>query len=220
MTRRRARLTDGTAAQPLHTSIHGDGAPPAPTDGGEGVWRRVPGALRRNPVAIAGASSSLAFVVVALLAPLLAPYEAARAARPGGQCGPTMIPGPSAPSTRSGLDRYGGDVLSKLIWGARASLLVGVLSTLFGLRRRCALGLLAGRFGGWVDFAAMRLVDLMLSVPSLLLAVSIAAIAGPVVDVGHHRHRCGADPDLRPPAAWLDARPARQDYVLAAPRWV
>ena len=69
-------------------------------------------------------------------------------------------------------------MLSKLIWGARASLLVGILSTLFGLVGGMALGLLAGWFGKWVDFGAMRLVDLLLSVPSLLLAVSIAAIAG------------------------------------------
>ncbi|MCP2266782.1 peptide/nickel transport system permease protein [Promicromonospora thailandica] len=168
-------VTDGAAAAPLHTSIHGDG--PAGADhGGEGVWARAWRTLRKNPVAIIGFVIVAVFVLVALLAPVLAPYGGTEL--PGrADVRPTMIPGPSA-EFPLGLDRYGGDVLSKLIWGAQASLLVGVLSTLFGLTGGLLLGLLAGWFGKWVDFAVMRLVDLMLSVPSLLLAVSIAAIVG------------------------------------------
>ena len=68
-----------------------------------------------------------------------------------------------------------GSIVGRLRAGG---LLVGVLSTLYGLAGGMALGLLAGWFGKWVDFGAMRLVDLMLSVPSLLLAVAIAALAG------------------------------------------
>ncbi|GGM38760.1 ABC transporter permease [Promicromonospora citrea] len=168
-------VTDGEAAAPLHASIHGDG--PAGADhGGEGVWARAWRTLRRNPVAIIGFVIVAVFVLVAVLAPLLAPYGGTEL--PGrADVRPTLIPGPSA-EYPLGLDRYGGDVLSKLIWGAQASLLVGVLSTLFGLTGGLLLGLLAGWFGKWVDFAVMRLVDLMLSVPSLLLAVSIAAIVG------------------------------------------
>lgn len=168
-------VTDGAAAAPLHASIHGDG--PAGADhGGEGVWARAWRTLRRNPVAIIGFVIVAVFVLVAVLAPLLAPYGGTEL--PGrADVRPTLIPGPSA-EYPLGLDRYGGDVLSKLIWGAQASLLVGVLSTLFGLTGGLLLGLLAGWFGKWVDFAVMRLVDLMLSVPSLLLAVSIAAIVG------------------------------------------
>src|SRR3546814_17292196 len=78
-----------------------------------------------------------------------------------------------------GLDRFGGDVLSKLIWGAQASLVIGIVSTAFGLVGGMLLGLLAGMFGGWVDTIVMRFVDILLSVPNLLLAVSIAAILGP-----------------------------------------
>jgi peptide/nickel transport system permease protein len=168
-------VTGGPAAAPLHTSIHGDG-PAGQDHGGEGVWARAWRTLRKNPVAIIGGVIVAVFVLVAVLAPVLAPYGGTEL--PGrGEIRPTMIPGPSA-EYPLGLDRYGGDVLSKLIWGARASLLVGILSTLFGLTGGLLLGLLAGWFGKWVDFAVMRLVDLMLSVPSLLLAVSIAAIAG------------------------------------------
>lgn len=145
-------------------------------DEGASIWRVAARRLRRNPGALTGAVIVLVFVLVALLAPVLAPY--AEGALPGrAEIRPTFIPGPSD-QYLLGLDRYGGDLLSKLIWGARASLLVGVLSTLLGLLGGALLGLLAGAFGGWVDTATMRLVDLMLSVPSLLLAVSIAAVVG------------------------------------------
>ena len=143
---------------------------------GEALWRVAARRLVRNPAAVAGVVVVVAFVLVALLAPVLAPY--APGALPGrAEVRPTFIPGPSAEHPL-GLDRYGADVLSQLIWGARASLLIGVLSTLLGLAGGALLGLLAGAFGGWVDSAVMRVVDLMLAVPSLLLAVSIAAVAG------------------------------------------
>lgn len=143
-----------------------------------GFWRDVFARLRRNPAAWVGAGIVLVFVAVALLAPLLAPYS--ETALPGARyITPTHIPGPGElPQFPLGLDRFGGDVLSKLIWGAQASLLIGVVSTLFGLAGGMLLGLLAGAFGGWVDTVIMRFVDLLLSVPNLLLAVSIAAILG------------------------------------------
>jgi len=143
-----------------------------------GFWRDVFRRLRRNPTAWIGAVIVALFLLVALLAPLLAPYPAE--SLPGQRyITPTDIPGPGElPQFPLGLDRFGGDVLSKLIWGAQASLMIGVVSTVFGLAGGAVLGLLAGTFGGWVDNAVMRVVDILLSVPSLLLAVSIAAVLG------------------------------------------
>ncbi|MCM3695396.1 ABC transporter permease [Microbacterium oleivorans] len=143
-----------------------------------GFWHDVFRRLRRSPTAWAGLAIVLLFVLVALLAPLLAPYP--ETALPGArEITPTFIPGPGEiASFPLGLDRFGGDVLSKLIWGARASLVIGVVSTAYGLIGGMLLGLIAGTFGGWVDNLIMRLVDILLSVPSLLLAVSIAAILG------------------------------------------
>lgn len=145
---------------------------------GTSVWGAAFQRLRRNPAAIAGAVIVLLFVLVAVLAPVLAPY--AGTATPGmREIRPTHVPGPGEVAGYPlGLDRFGGDVLSKLIWGARASLLIGVVSTAFGLAGGMLLGLLAGTFGGWVDSVVMRVVDILLSVPNLLLAVSIAAILG------------------------------------------
>ncbi len=151
---------------------------PAPTtdDSGVSLWQDAWRRLRRNPVAILGATIILVFVLVALFAPLLAPY--AGDALPGrGEIRPSTIPGPSE-EYRFGLDRFGGDVYSKLLWGARASLVIGLVSTALGLVGGVLLGLLAGAFGGKVDTVVMRAVDIMLSVPSLLLAVSIAAMLG------------------------------------------
>ncbi|QEW02054.1 ABC transporter permease [Microbacterium lushaniae] len=143
-----------------------------------GFWRDVFRRLRRNPTAWIGAVIVALFLLVALLAPLLAPYPAE--SLPGQRyITPTDIPGPGELAQFPlGLDRFGGDVLSKLIWGAQASLQIGIISTAFGLAGGMLLGLIAGTFGGWVDNVVMRFVDILLSVPNLLLAVSIAAILG------------------------------------------
>lgn len=147
-------------------------------DSGGGFWHDVFRRLRRNPTAWIGAIIVLIFVLIAILAQVLAPYP--ETALPGArEITPTHIPGPGELAAFPlGLDRFGGDVLSKLIWGARASLLVGVISTALGLVGGMLLGLIAGTFGGWVDTLIMRIVDIILSVPNLLLAVSIAAILG------------------------------------------
>ncbi|WP_165067744.1 ABC transporter permease [Marisediminicola senii] len=148
------------------------------SDHGTSLWNEAFQRLRRNPQAIVGAVIVLLFVLVALLAPWLAPFDGE--SLPGrSEIRPTFIPGIGELAAYPlGLDRFGGDVLSKLIWGARASLIIGLVSTALGLIGGMLLGLIAGTFGGWVDNVIMRFVDILLSVPNLLLAVSIAAILG------------------------------------------
>lgn len=144
-----------------------------------GAWRR----LRRNPTAILGATIVLLFVLVAVFAPLLTPYLPGTA-QWSGEVTPSSVPGPREGNIL-GLDRFGSDLWTQLVYGARQSLVYGIVSTAIGLVAGASLGVLAGgfaavggRFGGWVDNAVMRFVDIMLSVPSLLLAVSIAAVLG------------------------------------------
>jgi peptide/nickel transport system permease protein len=137
-----------------------------------GAWRR----LRRNPTAIVGAAIVLAFVVIAIIAPLLTPYEPA-STQWSGEVTPTSVPGPS-PDHLLGLDRFGSDLYTQMLFGARQSLVYGVVSTALGLAVGTLLGVLAGGLGGKVDAVIMRVVDIMLSIPSLLLAVSIAAVLG------------------------------------------
>ncbi|VXB54472.1 ABC transporter permease [Nocardioides sp. AX2bis] len=154
-----------------------------PDQPGVGLWRGAFRRLRRNPTAIAGAVIILLFVLVAVFAPLLTSYQPG-AAEDAGKVTPLTVPGPSEDHWL-GLDRYGSDMWTQLVYGARQSLLYGVVSTAIGLTLGAGLGAIAGGFGalggrvgGWVDNAVMRFVDIMLSVPSLLLAVSIVAVLG------------------------------------------
>jgi peptide/nickel transport system permease protein len=133
--------------------------------------------LRRDPVAITGAVIVGLFVIVAILSPWLAPHGPAEAfpelqsdLRPG------HIPS-SAPGFPLGSDQLGRDFLSRMILGAQQTLLVGVFATLIGLAVGIVIGTLAGAFGGWVDTVLMRITDVLLAIPSLLLAISVAALA-------------------------------------------
>ncbi len=143
---------------------------------GLSLWRGALRRLRRNPTAIVGAAIVLAFVVIAIIAPLLTPYEPA-STQWSGEVTPTSVPGPS-PDHLLGLDRFGSDLYTQMLFGARQSLVYGVVSTALGLAVGTLLGVLAGGLGGKVDAVIMRVVDIMLSIPSLLLAVSIAAVLG------------------------------------------
>jgi peptide/nickel transport system permease protein len=116
-------------------------------------------------------------------APLLTSYQPG-SAEWSGQVTPSSVPGPSEDHWL-GLDRFGSDMWTQMVYGARQSLVYGVVSTAIGLIVGATVGLVAGgfgavggRFGQKVDTFLMRCVDVMLSIPSLLLAVSIAAVLG------------------------------------------
>ena len=160
-------ITDVPAAETA--AVPGEGP-------GGGLWRGAWRRLRRNPTAILGAVIIVLFVLIAILAPLLTQYEPG-SAEWSGEVTPTQVPGPDEDHLL-GLDRFGSDLYTQLLFGARQSLLYGVVSTTIGLTVGALLGILAGGIGGWVDSVVMRVVDIMLSVPSLLLAVSVAAVLG------------------------------------------
>ncbi|MBJ7452641.1 MAG: ABC transporter permease, partial [Blastococcus sp.] len=145
-------------------------------EGGVSLTRSAVRRLRRDPVAILGAVIVVTFLVVAIFAPLLAPRDPLAQSllseiRPG------FIPG-SQEGYPLGVDNLGRDMLSRLIYGSRQSLMIGVVSTILGVAVGMALGVLAGAFGGWVDTVVMRFVDIMLSVPGLLMAISISVLLG------------------------------------------
>ncbi len=128
--------------------------------------------LARRPAAIIASLVVALFVAGALGAPWLAPFN------------------PNAPHFDAirrppsdvywlGTDEVGRDVLSRLIWGARASLLAGVIPVTIALTLSIPLGLLSGYAGGWVDGAIMRVNDAMLAIPFLIVAIALAAFLGP-----------------------------------------
>ena len=132
--------------------------------------------LRRNPVFLLGAGIIVVFVVVAVLSPWLAPHDpAARELADQVVKARNEIPPPQAGHPLGG-DEQGRDLLSRLLVGSQQTLLVGVLATMIGLAGGLVMGTLAGSMAGWVDSFVMRMVDVMLSVPGILLAVSIAAL--------------------------------------------
>jgi ABC-type dipeptide/oligopeptide/nickel transport system permease subunit len=141
-----------------------------------GLWREAWARLRRNPGAIVGFCLVGMFVIVAVFAPLIAPHDprAQDLAALGGRC----CPGPTAENW-FGLDELGRDEFSRIVYGARYSLLIGVVAVSVGLSFGLILGAIAGYFGGAVDSVIMRLMDIMLSIPGLLLAIGIVAVLGP-----------------------------------------
>jgi len=126
---------------------------------------------RRNLVAALGLAVVLSLVVVAIFAEPLSPFD------PNAQVGKRLSP----PSHQHllGLDQLGRDVLSRLIFGARVSLVVSVVSVGLSLVAGVSLGLLAGYYGGVADNVIMRAMDLMFTLPSFVLAIALAGILGP-----------------------------------------
>jgi len=145
-------------------------------DAPSGLWRDALFRLRRNPAALVGVGLVSLFIVVAVFAPLIAPYDPLEQdlAALGGRC----CPGPSADHW-FGLDQLGRDEFSRIVYGARYSLIIGVVSVVVGLSIGLVLGSVAGYFGGVVDSIIMRLIDIMLAIPGLLLAIGIVAMLGP-----------------------------------------
>jgi len=128
--------------------------------------------LRQEKGAAIAAALLLLVVLAALLAPLLAPFD------PLQQDIPNKLASPSV-SHWLGTDDLGRDVLSRLIFGARASLFAAALAVAVAVAIGVPLGLVAGFAGGWIDAALMRIIDTVLSFPALVLAIGVTGALGP-----------------------------------------
>jgi peptide/nickel transport system permease protein len=130
--------------------------------------------FRLNPMEAAGAVMVLSLVTIAVMAPWLAPYDPTRAVA-------NTFGDPASPSRLFplGTDQLGRDVLSRIIFGARVSLIVGVAAMALTLTIGVSIGLVSGFFGGAIDFALMRFTDVMLTLPALLLAMAFVAVLRP-----------------------------------------
>lgn len=132
----------------------------------------------RNKGAVAGLVIFVILVILAVFAPLIAPYNYTQQFRDAMLVPPFWQEGGS---TRFllGTDPVGRDMLSRLIYGAQYSLFIGVVVVSIALVGGILIGLIAGFFGGWVDAVIMRIMDVILAFPSLLLALVLVAILGP-----------------------------------------
>lgn len=127
--------------------------------------------FNKNKTSWVGFILLIVMVIVALVAPFLAPYD------PVEQHILHRLQPPSA-TYWLGTDHYGRDILSRIIWGARISLTVGVISILLGMILGGSFGLLAGYKGGWLDNVIMRVMDVFMSFPTLILGLLIVAVLG------------------------------------------
>lgn len=137
-----------------------------------GLWTDAFRRMRRSPSAIIGAIIVGFFLLVAIFAPFLAPFDPAR-----GNLANSYLP-PFTGEHLFGTNIQGQDVLSRITFGARLTLGIAVMSVAIGVAVGTFFGALAGFFGGWVDAVIMRGVDIMLSIPGLLFAIAVVTWLG------------------------------------------
>ena len=136
-----------------------------------GSWRKTWAKMKKRPGMIIGIAVLVLFVFIGVFAPWIAPMD------------PLEISSNrrAAPSAEHwlGTDEVGRDVLSRIIYGTRVSLRVGLVAISIALGFGSVLGMIAGVAGGWIDSIIMRLTDIMLAVPGILLAIAVVAVLGP-----------------------------------------
>ena len=145
---------------------------PAPEAIGEPPWLRASRRLVKRRAAMIGLTVVVFFILLAAAAPLVAPYD------PLATSWAMVRKAPSA-AHPFGTDEIGRDVLARIIWGSRASLLAGLVSVMLALAVGVPIGLVSGYAGGILDGTVMRIIDAMLAIPFLILAIALAAFLGP-----------------------------------------
>lgn len=132
------------------------------------AWRK----FKRNRVALLGAAIVLAMVILAVFAPVLATYDPF-------QTSFMTIRKPPSAAHWLGTDELGRDIYSRMLYGAQASLMAGVVSVSIAVLIGVPLGLISGYFGGWIDSVISRLTEALLAIPFLILAIALAAFLKP-----------------------------------------
>lgn len=146
-------------------------ARPAEEERSVGLWGDAYRRMRRSPSAIIGGAIVGFFVLLAIFAPFIAPYDPTR-----GDLGASYLP--PGPEHWFGTNIQGQDVFSRIVFGSRLTLGIAVMSVTIGVTIGASLGAVAGFFRGWIDATIMRFVDIMLSIPGLLFAIAIVSWLG------------------------------------------
>jgi peptide/nickel transport system permease protein len=141
---------------------------------GERPWRRTMRRLTKRRAALVGLAVVAFFIALSILAPIVSPYDPLATNW-------AMVRKPPSMLHLFGTDEIGHDILARIIWGSRASLMAGIISVSLALAIGVPIGLLTGYVGGIVDATVMRLIDAMLAIPFLILAIALAAFLGPTL---------------------------------------
>jgi ABC-type dipeptide/oligopeptide/nickel transport system permease subunit len=171
-------------------------------------WNRMRRVFLGRPLVVFGLVIIVIFILIAIFAPFLAPYDPYEPDLSAALSGPTS-------AHWLGTDPLGRDTLSRILYGTRTSLMIGVVVVVIASAVGMALGTIAGYFGGWVKIIIMRIIDAFMSFPMILLALVIAALMGSGVKnviialsvammPGYARVMCGQVLSLK-----------ENDYVLA-----
>lgn len=173
-------------------------------------WVIVLRRLVRHRSAQVGLALIAFFVLVAVLAPIVSPYDATVDSNPVNRLKPPSAAHPF------GTDSLGRDVLVRIAHGARVSLGIGVLSVVLATAAGIVIGLVAGQTGGWIDNALMRVMDILMAVPDLLLAIVIVAIRGPGLGNALLAISVVSVPGYARLARSMALYLREQDYIMAA----
>ena len=164
-----AEKTDRTATVVRHSTVAKiDDEEFQRVSGTQRVWRE----FRQNRFALIGAAFILFIATMGILAPLVSTHD------PNEQSLRDRLDPPSAEHWL-GTDELGRDFYSRLVYGARMSLFIGIIGTAVGVLFGTIIGLISGFFGGWTDTLVMRVIDIMYAFPGILLAILVVAIMGP-----------------------------------------
>ena len=170
------------------------------------VWRR----FRRDPVAMFALAIILALVLVAIFAPYIAPQD------PYKGMSLRRLKPPGTPGFLLGTDELGRDMLSRLIYGARLSLFMGVTPVIYALFIGSAIGIAAGYVGGWVNTVLMRTIDVFFAFPSVLLAIALSGALGAGITNGLVSLTVVFVPPIARVAESVTTSVRTRDYVEAA----
>ncbi len=165
--------------------------------------------LARRPAALFGFAVAAIFILAAIFAPWVAPYSASATDFNAVLAKPSW-------DHLLGTDELGRDILSRIIWGARASIQAGVLATCLAMAIGVPIGLVAGYYRGWIDPVISRVTDVVLAFPFLILAVGLAAIMGPSLLNATIALGVGAAPGFVRVARGETLALREEDYVRAA----
>lgn len=162
----------------MSTNVSAARGPAAESLGPRQRWRSLPRVVARNDgLALVGVAVLICIVAVAVLAPWVAPYPTDGTLATN----PTNALAPPSPEHWLGTDQVGRDVLSRVIFGARTSLFIAVAVITIAASIGVTLGVVAGFMGGWVRDVIMRVTDIFLAFPAMLLSLVFALIMGPSV---------------------------------------
>lgn len=165
--------------------------------------------IKRNRMGIVGALLLLCLILAAVLAPVISPYDPIRQ-HPGAE-----LQGPSA-QYWLGTDQLGRDLLSRIIWGTRGSLLVGVLTVIIGGAIGISTGVLTGYAGGLIEIVLMRFYDALMAFPPILLGVAVVTVLGPGLMSVAYALALASLPLFARLARSTVLSEREKDYVLAA----